>query len=114
MKWLDVANKRLYFMGIATYKLLMGCVPNYINEIFLRKNRNVRCLSRNISANEIFHIPLHRTNIYRNSAYLQSVYFWHAQPEEITSASSLPVFKIRLYKHLFDVKSCQITSMVRV
>lgn len=100
-KWLLVANRRAYFMAIMIYKILHGAVPQYLLDIFKMKNENIRSSSR-ISNYNVFHIPLHRTSLYANSFHLASIYLWHSLPNEITSLTSLPIFKIKLFQHLFE------------
>lgn len=103
LKWLNVASRKLYFMAITIYKLLLGCVPNYFDEIFIKENTAIGCSSRNTSVVETFHISLYRTSIHANSAHLEGIYIWHSLPGEITNASSLPIFKIKLYKYLLEM-----------
>lgn len=98
LKWLSMNNRRTYFMGIMLFNILHGCAPEYLNEIFARKQAIGRFPSR-LQINETFHIPLHRTTLYRNSFHLAGCYFWHSLPADIINSTTIHSFKHRLHNY---------------
>lgn len=109
LKWLNVKNRRQYFMGIIIYNILQNDAPQYLIDIFQKKNLQVRSSSR-VFNNEIFHMPHHRTNTYQNSFHIQSVYFWHNLPSHITNCTSVTVLKFKLFDHLLNSEMSEIQS----
>lgn len=100
--WLSVENRRLYFLGILTYKILHSMSPNYLLCLFNLHDPSLRRSSR-INSSNTFAIPLHRTASYRNSFVLSAIYFWHTLPPTITSCSTLSSFKTSLWSHLISL-----------
>ncbi|XP_011859007.1 PREDICTED: uncharacterized protein LOC105556520 [Vollenhovia emeryi] len=100
LKWLSVENRRLYFLGILTYRILYLSSPPYLQELFPQRDSIRRYPSRHDTLSTVFQVPLHRTATYRNSFHLTAIHLWHSLPSNITTAPSLPIFKERLFSHL--------------
>ena len=98
--WLSVENRRLYFLGVMSYRVSRESVPSYISDLFSSPTVDLRRSSRLPAASSVFHIPLHRTTAYRNSFLFSAAYFWNSLPSDITSAPSLAKFKARLMSHI--------------
>ena len=94
--WLSVKNRRLYFLGCLTYRILHLPSPSYLSELSPPPDPLVRRSDRSTSQSSTFLIPSHRTITYRNSFRLSAIYFWHSLPDHIISASSLDSFKVLL------------------
>lgn len=103
--WLTVENRRLYFLGCQTYRILYLQSPGYLSELFTPLDELLRRSNRLINPSRVFHTPHHRTNIYRNSFHLSAIYFWHSLPGSITSATSYATFKNLLKAYLSSLES---------
>lgn len=99
--WLTVKQRRLYFLGIMAFKVIRFEVPSYISELLPRDEGLLRRSSRLRSSNSTFIIPNHRTSAYHKSFRLSVAYLWNSLPQQVTSSTSLQVFKTKLYLHLF-------------
>ena len=73
--WLTVKSRRLYFVGIKTYKIIYGKAPDYLIELFSHLIPSQRSSRRLAPAT--FAIPHYRTSTYRNTLFLSDIYFWH-------------------------------------
>lgn len=102
LKWLPVGNRRLYFLGIFTYRIRYLKVASYLSELFVVQDPDMRRSSRSTSST-YFSIPLHRTVAYRNSFRLSAIYFWYSLPLHITTAS-LASFKRLLFDYLLALE----------
>ena len=104
--WLSVKNRRLFFLGIMTYKVWVLEVPAYISELFSdsTERSETQRLSRHSNMPTTFHIPIHKTITYRNSFRLSTIYLWESLQGEITSATSFGIFKTRLLTYLHSSK----------
>lgn len=100
--WLTVKQRRLYFLGIMTYKIIHSQAPPYISELLPRVEETLRRSVRARVTNSTFIIPNHRTTTYHRSFRLSAAYFWHSLPANIINATSLPLFKAMLYSHLLS------------
>lgn len=101
LKWLDVKNRRAYFMCTMIYQISHHEAPQYLIDIFEEKKSNTRCSLR-LANSDTFHIPPHRTSFYSNSFHLAGIYLWHSLPAEIVGSTSLPILKFKLFRYLFD------------
>lgn len=101
--WLTVKQRRLYFLGIMVYKILRLQSPNYLSELLQRADDTLRRSVRFPVSSSTFLIPNHRTTAYHRSFRLSAAYFWHALPQHIVAATSLNIFKSKLYTHLFNL-----------
>lgn len=97
--WLSVEHRRLYFLGIMTYKIISSRTPNYLYRLFNFHDSSLRRSSR-VNSSETFSIPSHRTSSYRNSFVLAAIYWWHSLPISITLSNSLSSFKTNLHSYL--------------
>lgn len=102
LNWLSVSNRRLYFLGIQTYRILNIFSPSYIEELFTVPDESLRRSPRFPAST--FHIPNHSTSTYHCSFRLSAIYFWHTLPLEIRTASSLSIFKGKLFSYLFELE----------
>lgn len=104
--WLSVEHRRLYFLGIMTFKIISSRNPDYLYCLFNFLDTSLRRSSR-INATDTFLIPPHRTSSYRNSFVLAAIYWWHSLPQSITSCSSLSSFKSNLLGYLSNLDKPQ-------
>ena len=91
--WLSVENRRLFFLGCLTYRILSLNSPSYLSELFVLTDPSLRRSERLAVSSQVFHIPSCRTATYMHSFRLSAIRFWHTLPHNITSASSLASFK---------------------
>lgn len=106
LKWLSVLNRRLFFLGSCVYQILANASPVYLRELFLDPDPDLRRSVRlaELGGPSSFVIPNHRTACYRHSFLLSAIYFWDSLPAPIRDASSLDVFKVRLFEHLLSAE----------
>ena len=99
--WVTVESRRLYFLGIMTFRISHGIAPGYLLELFCPA---VPCLrpSRRLTP-IVFVTPNFCMSTYRNSFLLSTIYFWHSLPPcmfllsgWISSSSSNIFFRGRL------------------
>ena len=101
LDWRTVQLRRLYFLGIMTYKILHGKAPNYLPILFERSIPNRRLSARttpNVST-------LPRTSTYRNCIFLSAIYFWHSFPILVVSVEGLGTLRVRLHRVYMNICS---------
>lgn len=106
LHWLSVMNRRLFFLGSCVFQILDTASPVYLRELFVVPDPGLRRSSRLVTPGnpQPFHIPSHRTACYRHSFLLSALYFWESLPVLVRGASSLEVFKVRLFEHLLALE----------
>lgn len=102
--WLSVENRRRYFLGCQTYRIIYMNSPSYLNELFTVFDPEQRRSERLLTSSHIFHIPQFRTTTYRNSFHLSMIFLWHSLPSNITSAAFFSAFEV-LRRYLLDAES---------
>lgn len=104
LNWLSVRNRRLYFLGCLTYRILNLPTASYLRDEFLEYVRVPFRPVRSAAPSRFFSIPRHRTQTYKNSFLISSFYLWNSLPENIRMAVSLPIFKKLLFAHLIGLE----------
>lgn len=61
--WLTVADRRLFFLGVALYQVLLTSSPVYLRELFIERDPSIRQSSRlpQSGRSSSFQIPSHRS-----------------------------------------------------
>ncbi|XP_071652781.1 uncharacterized protein [Temnothorax longispinosus] len=96
--WLKISFRRLYFVGSLTFSVLAKKKPEVIFSNFVFKHDRV---TREIRAPlGTLILPQCRTEFYKRSFCSSAAELWNGIPPNIRNASSLPVFKSKLYNHL--------------
>lgn len=104
LNWLTVKNRRLYFLGCLTYRILNLPTASYLSNEFLEYVRLPSRPTRTAAPTRFFSIPRHRTETYKNSFLISSFYLWNSLPENIRLSPSLPIFKKLLFAHLISLE----------
>lgn len=110
LKWLSVASRRLFFLGVITFKILYLDSPVYLRDILQRTPEGLRRSERTMGAARTFLTPIHRTALYHSSFHLAAIEFWHNLPASITEAPSISIFKSRLFDHLLNIELIDATT----
>lgn len=98
--WLTIKKRRLYLMGSLFFSILSTGKPSYLFS-FINFSSSEARITR-VSRERIF-VPLCRTEIYKQSFFVQMAYFWNNLPEELVLSASAAVFKRSLFRYLLDV-----------
>lgn len=102
LRWLTIKQRRLYFLGIMTFKILRQHMPHYLIELMPRGDDTLRRSTRLPVALSTFFIPNHRTEAFHRSFRLTAAYFWNSLPVDVSGSVSLGIFKTKLFTHLFN------------
>ena len=105
--WLSVSNRRLYFLACCMCRIFHPSYAPYIRDEFLLHLHTPQRPLREAAPPGIFAVPLHRTTTYGNSFLISSflIRLWNTLPQDIRSASSLPILKKLINDHLLALES---------
>jgi len=99
LRWLKIHSRRLYFVGNLTFSILRSKRPLILYEGFeLKSSKSVR-MTR--ALNDTLVLPKCRTECYKRSFRSSAAELWNSLPSDLRNASSLHVFKSKMYDHLF-------------
>ena len=99
LHWLRVPEQTIFKVATLTYRALHGSAPPYLASSFtcvadMPHRRRLRSASTE-------QLDVHRSTIGGRAFPVAGAKVWNDLPSDVTSASSLPVFKNRLKTYLF-------------
>lgn len=102
--WLSVKSRRIYYLACYFYKLLDTGKPDYLRELFL-EDLDTRCSERlAVKKNNVnFKMPNFSTTYYEFSFVVTCIRLWEELPVDIIRASSIEVFKNKMFDYLFNL-----------
>ena len=101
LRWLNIIQRRDYFMSVLMFKSIHGLVPEYLcNEITMQIEVSNRS-TRSINANNVYvpHVNLEGTK--RSFSYAGAL-IWNGLPESLKVCYSLNSFKREARKHFYQ------------
>ena len=99
LEWLTPKARRIFFMAIQTFKIIMSKKPEYLySDIVLYKAVAVRNLRP--TTVKPFDIPMIKSETYSKSYAMQAMVLWNMLPSSIINSPTLPIFKKKLFVHL--------------
>ena len=99
--WLRVASRRKYNACRLLYKLLKSGKPSYLSNFLLVRSSFLP--PRGDRARTLV-VPRANTEFLQKSFHVSTSSLWISLPLTITNSSSLPIFKNRIYNHLFALE----------
>ncbi|CAG5075546.1 Protein of unknown function, partial [Cotesia congregata] len=102
--WLSIKSRRIYYLSCFFYKLLDVNKPCYLRELFVditgvRRADRLAAKRNNVK----FTMPKFLTTSFEYSFVVSSIRLWEELPSEIVYASSIEIFKNKLYDYLFNL-----------
>lgn len=102
--WLSVKSRRTYYLCCYFYKLLSVSKPSYLRELFVedvdvRRSDRLAAKKNNVT----FKIPNFTTTHYEFSFVVTAIRLWEELPTEVINASSIEIFKNKVYDYLFNL-----------
>ena len=91
---LPLHDHLLFNKGSMMFKVHKGKLPQYICHLFTKQS------SHYTAHRQRFVLPKPRRDFFKASLSFSGADLWNQLPKSVTGASSLPVFKDRLHKHL--------------
>ncbi|CAG5090605.1 Protein of unknown function [Cotesia congregata] len=103
LNWLSIKSRRLYYLVTYFYKLLQIEKPNYLRELFIEEEarHSERLASKMNNVN--FELPKYSTFALENSFVVIAIRLWKNLSAEIVNASSLEVFKVKMFDYLLEL-----------
>ncbi|KAI8484226.1 hypothetical protein Bbelb_380110 [Branchiostoma belcheri] len=102
LRWDSLATGRDYHRLVTMYKLVNGPVPAHIEPLIpTTRVANSQSQRRLRNAHHL-HIPLCRTNVYRDSFLLYTSRLWNRLPSEVTGSATISIFKAKCKHHLLS------------
>ena len=87
LNWLNVDNKRKYFLGLLILKVLDSGIPNFLAKRFV-SSKDIPDLSRSVrDPAEILYIQSCSSPVFFDSFSLGGARFWNSIPRNITQKS---------------------------
>jgi len=101
--WLRAPERINFKLAVLVYRALHGTAPRYLSD-FLRRVADLpsRCRLRSATSNQLDVRPSRLVTVGDRSFGSVGPKLWNSLPDDITSASSLPVFRKKLKTHLFQ------------
>ncbi|CAG5100593.1 Protein of unknown function [Cotesia congregata] len=102
LKWLSVKSRRIYFLATYFYKLLDTGKPIYLRKLFIEDDarRSERLVSKNNNVNYL--IPSFSTSHLEHSFLISAIRLWQKLPADIAAATTLEIFKKKMYDYLIS------------
>ena len=104
LNWLQIKDRRKYFMAVTTYKILTTGKPGYLVPCFPKVNDDIRRSARSltVAASSSFALPQINTTTYENSFSYMAMKLWDTLPCPVRLKPSIAVFKEALFKYLLS------------
>lgn len=96
--WLKIEKRYTYELASFVYSSVKAMLPHYL--FHMPTIGDLRCLPTRQQHN--LHEPNTNTNTGARSLLVAGPKLWNSLPEWIKTASTLPIFKKQLYKHLLN------------
>ena len=102
-KWLNMLNRRKYFLLCFLYKVLVSRCPTYLfNELCFMSTSHRR--SNHTSAITL-RVPFHRTNKLRGAFVITAPLLWNALPPDIRMCKTVITFRTTLFTYLLKCQT---------
>ena len=107
LNWLQIGDRRKYFMAVTTYKTLTTGKPGYLVPFFPKVSTDIRRSARShtVAASSSFDLPQISTSTYENSFSYMAMKLWDTLPCPIRLKPSINAFKAALFQYLLDKSS---------
>ena len=92
LKWLKACDRRKYFQGCFTFRILNTQRPLYFYQALSEQSMPLR-RSERIQSSSI-NIPITWTETYKNSFFITALEQWSKLPSDVINASSFEFFQI--------------------
>ena len=102
LKWLPVQQRINFKTAIVVYKALNGPAPKCMSDLFTHQNQIKQRLTRSSSHNNLY-VPRSRLKKAEQSVSIKGSKIWNELPINIRKATSLGIFKRKVYQHYLDV-----------
>ena len=94
-QWMNVHQRRDYFMSILMFKCIHGLAPDYLcNEITMQNEISERT-TRSLSSFKV-HVPYASIECFKNYFIYRGPVLWNALPVHIKDCTTLDMFKTNL------------------
>ena len=103
LKWMNVIERRDYFVALTVFKCISGMAPTYISDYITICNEGATRDSRNSTSTNLVTLPYASLDIFKNSFAYRCPFIWNALPHNIRKCVNLSCFKIALKAHVLDV-----------
>ena len=101
LKWMNVIERRDYFMALSVFKCLHGMAPLYLSDCITMNDEVVIRDTRASTSTNILMTPHAPLDIFKNSFSYRGPLTWNALPESIRKCATLNSFKKALRAHVF-------------
>ena len=96
--WLPVEKRRLFFLGVLTFKILHSFRPIYLYEPLIAQFTDVRRSNR--IGNAHINVKNSRAEAFKQSFNVTAMRFWHSLDDNLRRSTSLTIFRSRLLNYL--------------
>lgn len=96
--WLKIYNKYKYELGIMTYNIINGYIPEHL--MSLPTVRDIRSLPTR--QQQQLYVPKTNTNMGERSVLVAGPKLWNTLPTNVRNANTLSSFKKQLFNHLLS------------
>ena len=101
--WLRAPERISFKLAVLVYRALHGTAPRYLSDFLCRvADLPSRCRLRSATSNQLDVRPSRLVTVGDRSFGSVGPKLWNCLPDDITSASSLSVFRKKLKTHLFQ------------
>ena len=101
LHWLRVPERIQYKISVLTYKVLQGTGPRYLGPLVRVSDLPGRRGLRSAITNRLVVPPYRLSTIGSRSIGVAAAQAWNSLPEDVTSSTTLSIFRGRLKTHLF-------------
>ena len=88
--WLNVTQRRDYFMGVLMHRCIFGNVPNYLKDLLIQVSH---VQQRLIRASNEFYVPCVNIELYKESFLYNGLRLWNTLAESLKVLPELRSFK---------------------
>ena len=92
LKWMNVTERRDYFMALSVFKCLHGMAPQYLSDCITMNDEVVIRDTRASTSTNILMMPHAPLEIFKNSFSHRGPPTWNALPESIKKCATLNIF----------------------
>ena len=97
--WLNIKQRRDYFVGLPVFKSLNNLLPDYVTDKFTMTSEIAFRSTRSTSDNKLF-LPKANKAIYTSSLEHSGPLVWNQLPSSIRKSDSMYLFKKNFSKYL--------------
>ena len=97
LKWMNVIQRRDYFVALSVFKCIHGMLPSYISDCITMYNEIAVRDTRASTSSNLVTAPL---ALFENSFAYRGPVIWNALPEHVRKCHNLYTFKKALRAHV--------------